>query len=354
MTSWSAVTFLVGWICGWVLLCRPRRLPAPLADRASIAVVIPARDEAVSIGATVAAVVRQRRPGDEIVVVDDHSTDGTADLARAAGATVIEAPPLPTGWAGKPHAVHAGVVSTTAPLLAFVDADVTVAPDALDRWAAAVERFPDRLVSEQPWHRTERWWEQASLVFNVVAVMGSAFATIAGDRVATRVAFGPVMVCRRDRYVEVGGHAHPSVRSAILEDIALARRFGRSALHLGSAHGTTFRMYPAGLRQVVEGWTKGAGIGADATPWWVLFLAIAWVWSLAGGWLTSPWFASASIVQLAVLARLVGRFRWWAIVLFPVPLVAFVVIFLRSVVRRMRRRNVTWKGRSLVPDQSTD
>jgi 4,4'-diaponeurosporenoate glycosyltransferase len=168
------------------------------------------------------------------------------------------------------------------------------------------------------------------------------------------VAFGPVLAVRRDVYVAVGGHAHPEVRRAVLEDIALARAVGSTSLHTSGPRDTTFRMYPDGLRSLVDGWTKGMGIGADATPWWALLASAAWVTSLAGGWTTSPWFALASIVQLGVLARIAGRFSPVAIVLYPVAVAVFVVLVVRSAVLRRTGRTVRWKERRLRPDQSTD
>jgi 4,4'-diaponeurosporenoate glycosyltransferase len=353
----AAAVFALGWVCGWVLLCRPRRLPdassAGASQRATVAVVIPARDEAGSIAALVRAVVAQARTGDEVVVVDDHSTDDTAALAAAAGARVVPAPDLPPGWAGKPHACSVGAAATTADVLVFVDADVAPGPHLLDRIATQVGVHHDRIVSVQPWHRTERAHEQLSLLCNVTALMGSAAFTVAGPRVHTSVAFGPVLACSRDRYDRIGGHAHPDVRAAVLEDIALARLAGGSRLFVGGPENTTFRMYPRGVRQLVEGWTKGIGIGASATPWWARLAAAGWVTSLAGGWLTSPWMWLASAVQLGVLARVAGRFRWWAVLAHPVLTAAFVVLVVRSLGRRWRRRPVTWKGRELVPDQDS-
>ena len=353
----SIAPFAIGWSCGWLLLCRPRRLPGGPQragdGRPTAAVVVPARDEAGSIGALVAALVAQARPGDEVVVVDDHSSDDTAALAASAGARVVPAPELPAGWAGKPHACHVGATVTSAEVLVFVDADVAPAADLLDGLVAQVTRTPDEVVSVQPWHRTERAYEQLSLLCNVTALMGSVAFTAFGARVRTRVAFGPVLACTRRRYDALGGHAHPDVRAAVLEDIALARRFGSSRLFVGTPAGTTFRMYPGGVRQLVEGWTKGLGIGADATPWWAQLAAAGWVTSLAGGWLTSPWMWLASALQLAVLARVAGGFRWWAVAAHPLVTVAFVVLVARGLWRRSSGRQVRWKGRDLRPDQVT-
>ena len=349
----SLVLFALGWTAGWLVLWRTPRLPAHGARTEPLSIVVPARDEAGSIGALLASVRPQLGAGDQLIVVDDHSTDGTGAIAAAAGATVVVPPPLPPGWAGKPHACHAGQAAATNDVLVFLDADVQLGDGVLDGLAAELERHPDELVSMQPWHAVERVHEQLSLLFNITALMGSGACSPVGHRVPTHVAFGPVIACRRAAYDRAGGHAEPSVRSAVLEDIALARRFPRTRLVVGAPGGTTFRMYPAGLGQLVEGWTKGVGIGLDATPWWALVCTAGWVTSLSGGWLTSPWFGLASLVQLLVFARRAGGFRWWAVLLFPVAVVFFVVVLARSWWRRVARRTVTWKGRELVPDQDT-
>lgn len=348
----ATALFAVGWIAGWFLLWRARPLPAAPTRRTHVSVIVPARDEEASLPVLLASLGAELRTGDELVVVDDHSTDATAALATAAGARVIAAPALPAGWAGKPHACHVGVQHATNDVLVFVDADVRLAEGTLDALVAAVARHPDEIVSVQPHHRTERTHEQASLLFNVVALMGCGAFTPAGERVATHVAFGPVLACRRVAYERAGGHAHPEVRAAVLEDIALAQRFVRSRLFAGGARGPSFRMYPRDLGQVIEGWTKGIAIGFDATPWWAVLAVAAWVASLAGGVVSSPWFAFASIAQLAVLARRAGAFRWWAVIVYPLWTAVLVVVLARSTWARRRGGDVTWKGRALRPDQS--
>jgi 4,4'-diaponeurosporenoate glycosyltransferase len=363
---WSVVLFAVGWVCGWLLLARPPRLvpdgrssiglSAPVRPRPPISVVVPARNEAELIGRVLAGVLQQLGADDEVIVVDDHSTDATAELARAQGATVVAAPVLPDGWAGKPHACAFGAAhSGTEParVLVFLDADVDPGPGLLDALAAKVVAEPRALVTVQPWHRTERLIENASLLFNLAALMGSGACSVLGPTVAGRVAFGPVLACRRLRYDELGGHAHPDVRSAVLEDIALARRFETVDISVGVAGGTEFRMYPDGWRSLVQGWTKGMGIGLDATPWWAVLGVAAWMWSLAGGWLASPWFWVASVVQLLVLARVAGRFSPVAVLMYPVLTAAFVLIVVRSAVLRRLGRTVVWKDRRVRPDQAT-
>lgn len=319
----------------------------------AVSIVVPARDEARSLPALLASLVAEVRDGDEVIVVDDHSADATASLAVAGGATVIAAPPLPVEWAGKPHACHVGALSATNRVFVFLDADVRLAPGALDALVAQLERHPEELISMQPHHATVRPYEQVSVLFNVVALMGSAAFTPRGERVPTRVAFGPVVAVRRDAYERAGGHAHEDVRGAVLEDIALARRFPRSRLFVGTSVGTSFRMYPRDLRQVIEGWTKGLAIGFDATPWWATALVAAWVTSLAGGAVTSAWCAVASMAQFAVFARRAGRFTWWATAMFPVWVALLVTVLVRSWWRRRFGGAVTWKGRVLRPDQET-
>ena len=91
--------FTLGWLLGWLLLWRPRSLKSLSSsgfdgDRASVAVVIPARDEALSLPHLLRPLVEQQRLGDRLLVVDDHSSDGTARVARAFDVDVVT-PPRP-------------------------------------------------------------------------------------------------------------------------------------------------------------------------------------------------------------------------------------------------------------------
>jgi 4,4'-diaponeurosporenoate glycosyltransferase len=352
----SAVLFLVGWSCGWVLLWRPRPLPprAPdLTTRPPLTVVVPARDEGSSLPLLLAGLVPQLRPGDRCVVVDDESSDRTAAVATAGGAEVVAAPPRPEGWTGKAWACASGAAlartsSGGEDVLVFLDADVRLErPDVLDRLAAEVRAAPDSLISVQPWHRTGRPVEQLSLFFNVTALMGSVAFTVLGTRVRPTVAFGPVLACRQAAYDAGGGHAHASVRGAVAEDIALARRFPSVALFTGRPD-VSFRMYPTGLRALIEGWTKNIAAGAASVRWWFAVVIVGWLWSLNGGWITSVWFYAASTVQVLVLGRRSGRFGPLSAVAYPLLVVCFLVIFLRSVALTLLRRPVPWKGRPVA------
>ena len=345
--------YLVGWSIGWLLLWSGRPLPTAPAGAASggtrpgVAVVVPARNEAGSLPTTLTPLVGRLGPDDELVVVDDHSTDGTADVARRLGATVVAAPDLPTGWLGKPHACWIGASATSAPILLFVDADVRPAPDLVGRIAVAVADRPGRVVSVQPWHDTGGWTEQVSLLFNVTALMGCAAFTAAGTSVTTDVAFGPVLALERTRYDAVGGHADPTVRTMHTEDIGLARAVGGSALFTGRPD-TAFRMYPSGLRASIAGWTRTIATGFRFTRWWVALATLAWVWSLAGGWVATPIVYPLSALQLWVLGRRAGSIHPLTALLFPLAVAAFAVVFVRSLVAVVLRRPVRWKDRTVA------
>lgn len=349
--TWRDVLpFAVGWACGWLLLCRPIRLPAAAvgAPRPSVAVLVPARDEAAALPALLGSVVPQLRPGDELVVVDDGSTDGTADVAAGHGARVVTAPAPPPGWTGKTAALHHGQAVTTAPVLVFLDADVTLAPRALDRLvAAAAEPGDGVLVTVQPWHAMVRPYEQLSVPCTLLAVAGTGLGTPWGSRVHPRLAFGPVLAVRRDAYLAVGGHAHPDVRGRVTEDIGLARRFGGRVRVACGPELASMRMYPDGPASVLRGWTKSLAAGAGSTPWWTVPLTVAWVWSMLGapfaGW--PCWLVSAA--QVWILGRRVGAVRWWAALLTPLLAAWFVLLLARSAWRRATGRTVGWRGRDV-------
>jgi 4,4'-diaponeurosporenoate glycosyltransferase len=345
LVRWGPYVF--GWSAGWLLLWRMRPLPAPPATRRAVAVVIPARNEAAALRHLIPPLVKACRPDDEVVVVDDHSTDGTGEVARSFGARVVNPPELPDGWRGKPHACWHGAQATSAPVLAFVDADVRPDHDLLDRLGGAVDAHPGEIVSVQPWHVVERPTEHLSILCNVAALMGVGRFSVLGHRVRPEAAFGPVLALDRATYDRTGGHARTDVRTMHTEDIGMARAVGRAQLYTGKPD-VQFRMYPGGLADLVSGWTRSIATGAAAVPWWAALLTLAWVWSLAAGWLVTPWFLLTSAAQVWVLGRRAGRFSPVMAVLYPIALVVFVVVFLRSLITLVFKRDVTWKNRRVA------
>lgn len=363
------VPLVVGWLAAWWMLWRlpvPRPLdrdPGADGSLADVAVVIPARDEADNLPTLLASLDGARVAGVEIVVVDDHSTDDTAAVAAAAGARVLAAPDLPAGWAGKPHACAVGAAASTRSTLVFLDADTAIESDGLAR-IVAEQRTRGGLLSVQPFHLTDLPHERLAAIFNIVGVMGVGCAT-APPHPRVTGAFGPCIVTSRVDYDTVGGHE--SVRGEVLEDIALGTRYRDAGLPvraLGGRGAITFRMYPAGMRQLVEGFTKNFAGGAGAIPWWRTLLVFLWItgmliagWTLPvqsiGWWLggsTPSGVAYAMYVayalQVAVLARRVGRFGAWTPWAFPLLVVGFLGIFIRSLVHTARGRT-TWRGRTV-------
>lgn len=338
----GALMWLAGHVAGWWLW---RRLPRFRAnsepDRAPVSVVVPVRDEEHNIAACVAAL--HARAHDEVIVVDDESRDATAELARSAGATVLRSGERPEGWLGKPWACHRGASAATRDVVVMVDADVRLSHGALDALAAMVRRHPGRLVSVQPWHAVERPGEHAAMLFNLIAIMA---ARPFGRR--QQLAFGPVMACSRDRYLELGGHGHPSVRGALVEDVALGMLFGDVASHVAHPDAARYRMYPDGVVGVVRGFTRSIGAGLGRTGPLVTGIAVAWCASLGGGLFVSPWLWPASALQVLVMSRRAGRFGAIGAALYPLHLVLFTAVVARSIVLRATGGSIEWRGRRVA------
>jgi hypothetical protein len=342
-------------LLGAALLGRARR-PMRRGERShrpeDVSIVVPARDEAASLPALLASIAQLHSSPREVVVVDDGSTDATAEIAARAGALVRRPPEPPPGWIGKSWACWVGAREATGDVLLFVDADVVLAPDALDRLLAT---HAAGLLSVQPFHRTRAAYESLSAPFNLVSAMGSgAFAVVGASGAAT--AFGPCLLTSRADYFTVGGH--PSVAGDVVEDIALARRYRAHGLPVDCRVGgdaVAFRMYPSGVASLLEGWTKNLAAGAGSArvaPVVAAVTAVAAALAVAAGLATDPSLANATAYAvvaagIGIALRRLGRFRWWAWGLYPLPLLVFVAVFARSAWRTHVRRSVTWRGRTV-------
>jgi hypothetical protein len=344
-----------------------RTVPVPTAreKRPTVSVVIPARDEEQTLPSLLASLDGLDGLAiTDVVVVDDDSRDRTADVARAAGARVVRATGRPDGWTGKAWACHVGAAVTTGDLLLFLDADTVLSPGALDGLLELHDTHGG-LVSVQPHHRVVRPYEQLSAYFNAVALLASAAFT--GRPTKRPMAFGPCLLTSRADHARVGGHE--AVRGAILDDVLLARAYDRAGLPVTCVAGgasVSMRSYPGGPAQLVSGWTKNIASGASAASPLASSAAVLWIcahhvvalgavtagvdavtggadsrvalWALA--WVVVAW-------QLRGVLRRAGSFRWWTWALFPLPLLAFDLVFARSAVLTLVRRSVRWRGRSV-------
>lgn len=335
------------WAAGFLLLGRFRRRGVPGApDRSwTMSVIIPARNEEHNLPRLLRSLASQPAKPRQIIVVDDGSTDRTSEVARQLGATVIPSQPLPDGWRGKTWACHQGAQAAATDLLLFVDADTWFEPDGLARVLAA---YPGGAFSAGPFHVVQKAYEDLSLFFNLAMTVGTLPDGL----------FGQMLLVDRDSYQRVGGHE--TVRGRVLENFWLASQFRAAAIPVRSVSGRgliSFRMYPNGLRELRDGWTKGFASGAGQTPRGTLFLIVLWMIGLTlvplGGLITGDWLRWGALylacaVQVAWFSRRLGSFRWLTALLYPAPLAFFFAVFLWSALRS--GKTVTWKGRTIRAD----
>ena len=267
---------------------------APPVPAPRVSVIVPARNEANHIAQCIASILASDYPNLEVVVVDDHSTDGTAALARAAvdraavdraavdrtasdrtasdhfpvaderRLTIITPPPLPAGWLGKQWACHHGALGASGDILLFTDADVRHAPDLHTRIVNTIERENADLVSVAGQQQALTFWERIAQPF-VFSVMAQAFggpgAVNRSRRRRGKIANGQCLAFRRSAYDAFGGHA--AVRGRIAEDLAFAQDVYasgfRTFLTLGMGQMST-RMYGS-LGEIVAGWGKNVYAG---------------------------------------------------------------------------------------------
>lgn len=356
------VIFVLGWSAGWWLLWRVPVPPGEQAgagrpagwERPGLSIVIPARNEELALPILLKSLRPQLEAHDQMIVVDDHSQDRTAEVAHRGGAVVLEAPPLPLGWQGKAWACAVGARAATQGRLLFLDADTRLWPGGLTRIRDDAAR-KGGLYSVQPWHDVPRPHERLAALFNLVAMMGTGAFT---PRRAPRTigAFGPCLVTSAADYHRVGGHG--GVRHAVLDDAALAATYRRAGLPVtirGGRGSVAFRMYPGGPCPLVEGFTKNMASGARTTRPLTLALVVAWLTSLSAPLVLvadTPVLAAvcylAVVVQLVILLGRIGSFGPITAGLYLAPLAVFITVFGLSVVATFVRRRVRWKGRELT------
>ena len=351
-----ALLSIAGMLAGLLLLRSAPALPAasfPKTDLPTISVIIPARNEAASLPALLESLTTSQPVPFQIIVVDDHSTDATASIAADHGVKVIASAPLPAGWTGKTWACHQGALAAAGDVFFFLDADTYFTAEGYARTIVFFATLPrEAALSILPFHRTKNWYEELSLFFNILVAMAAG----GFGRLDTPRLFGHSLLVHRELYSLTGGHE--SVKGEILENLHFAAnvRIAGGIPRTFAGHGILeSRMFPNGFAQLRESWTKAFATGASETSPLVLALSIVW---LTASMLTAitfavrpaPWFLAFYLLNAAQIAwygRQLGTYRFVTALLYPIPLAFYFAVFTQSLLLRMRKQSVSWRGRRL-------
>lgn len=361
----------------------------------AVSIVVPARDEAHNLPTLLCSLRALDPPPREIIVVDDHSSDGTAEVARAHGAVVVVPGPRPAQFVGKPWACLAGAQVARGRYLLFTDADTWHAPDSLAHSLRALIDADAGLLSLVPTHRLEAAWERLQGVFQLLLLIATRADARPGAR-APRVgtaertrgrahearpdsssprgavarsearpfAIGQYLLFRREAYDAVGGHAATPHR--IAEDLALARLVRAAGFPVRvsfAPNALLVRMYPEGLRAFFAGWRRNfrdglraAGVGSTlelalvigwllGSPLWFCEALLHETASEAAGW------AALYLLTVGLVAREqrhYGRFSLASAFVYPLFVLVFVAVTLASAWDALTKKPVTWRGRTFA------
>ncbi|WP_328418904.1 glycosyltransferase [Micromonospora sp. NBC_00389] len=372
MTVLLALLLAVAALTGhtWLNAARWLRRPTDRSDEVGelVAVLLPLRDEAARVTGCLRALLAQRGvPGLRVVVLDDGSTDGTAEVVRAVAGddprvTLLTGVAPPPGWLGKPHACWqlATRADPAATALVFVDADVVLAPHAVA--AAVTELRAARATLLSPYPRIVVTTAADRLVQPLLQWLWLTFLPLRAmersPRPSLAAAGGQFLVVDRAGYTAAGGHA--AVADKILEDIELARAVKRAGGRIALADGSrlaTCRMYDD-WPQLRDGYSKSLwasfghpGAAAAVVALLLLLYTAPPLVALAGVAAGAPVVAAVGLAGYllgaagrVLTARATGG-RWWPDALaHPVSVVVLGWLTLRSYHLRKRRR-LTWRGR---------
>lgn len=340
-----------------------------------VSVIVPARNEARNIDRCVRSLLATRYPAVEVIVVDDHSTDATSDLARAAGGSddrlrVLANLSLPNGWFGKQWACATGAAAARGELLLFTDADTEHAPDLLPRAVNEMQATNVGLLTVAGRQEMRSFWErllQPQVFWMLLARYGGTESVNRARRAEDVIANGQFMLISRTAYDAVGGHR--AVRDKVAEDLALAQLFFRTGHGVRLVRGDdqlSTHMY-ASLGELVAGWGKnvfaggmhampGGALGRlmfpvvlPLAPLLTMLPAIGLVCALAthnvGPLLIwSTVCVAANLLWWSLIYRGFHQSVWYAL-LHPVGAATLLFIILRAIARG---RRVWWKGREYL------
>lgn len=332
----------------------------------SVSVLIPARDEEASIEASVRAALASQDVELEVIVLDDHSTDRTADIVNGIGQSdsrvrLLTSQALPEGWNGKQFACRQLADHARYEHVVFLDADVRLSQDALARLMDRKNRTAVALLSAFPHQETGTWLEKWIIPLMHFILLG--YLPLHRMRNAPDPAFsagcGQLFLTRKDQYQQAG--THEAIAESRHDGVKLPRAYRKAGLMTDVIDGTSLaecRMYH-NAAQVVRGVLKNAVEGIAnpklIIPFSVLLVgnAVLPIIALIWAWMEPNWIA----VVIAGIAVVVGhlpraiaakhyRQPWSGVVFHSVSVLSFVILQWVALLNHLLGRQVAWRGRA--------
>lgn len=344
------------------------RLGQPVGSPPRVSVLIPARNEATRIEALLESVVASRDVECEVLVLDDESEDGTAEIvnqfaARHPAVRLVPGQPKPDGWSGKQFACFQLGELAACDELFFFDADVTLSPDALSRTVALRRARGVELLSGFPRQRTESLGEALLIpLIPVVLLCFLPFVLMKRTRMrAAAAGCGQFFLSTRQAYLDSGGHS--MIRESLHDGVTLPRAYRSQGYRtdcFDASDIASCRMY-SGFRESWFGLLKNAHEGFARMP---LLLVITMVMSIAliqppvmlllnrlariGDSEQTVWWIVGTVAGF--LPRFICCLRydraWWGCFLHPISVTVFLAIQWTSWWKRFRGQTVAWRERS--------
>ncbi|MBA3913047.1 MAG: glycosyltransferase [Acidobacteriales bacterium] len=337
----------------------------PVVSNRPLSVLMPVRNEEGNLAAALDAILANGNVPLEVIVGDDNSSDGTRELAlsyaqRDARVRYLAISPLPRDWNGKQHACHELARAASHETLCFVDADVRLAPDALERSITFLDRSGAMLVSGFPRQQLETWLEQ--LFLPLIHFILLAYLPIGAMRRTTKPSYaagcGQLFLINRHAYRACGGHA--AIRNSLHDGIALPRTFRAAGFKtdlFDASDLASCRMYK-GAGQVWDGLVKNAVEGMAAPSRILIFTVLL----MCGQVLPILFLANAFhhgkglLLALAAfgtvfsfLPRLIAARRFhqplWSALAHPVGVLLLLAIQWYALARHLAGMPSVWRGR---------
>ncbi|MEO7042588.1 MAG: glycosyltransferase family 2 protein [Gemmatimonadaceae bacterium] len=343
----------------------------PPVDAPRVSVIVPARNESRNIADCLRSILGSAYPEFEVIIVNDHSGDDTAEIARGIAVEdhrlkVLDNPELPLDWFGKQWACQTGAGAATGAILIFMDADARASIDLIVRSVNGMLRTRADFYSVLGKQEMVTFWERL-LQMQIFTVLLTRFG---GTEIVNRaksasgkIANGQYLMVRRSVYDEFGGHG--LVRGYVAEDLMLAQRYfelGKKTVLVSGMSQLSTRMYTS-LRELIGGWRKNlfAGgrhsmpLGARSAALAPLLLPLPFLMQLV----------PATLLVVALVLQLHALLIWSAIsvaftllswlvyyrmaqvpvgyaLLYPLGAAVALYIALSAIIRGSR---VEWKGR---------